>query len=205
MKIYNTLKIIFALLPFAFTSIHAAYTSSANADTLFQEACEYYEYYEERLDNPRVLSLLELKLKRVIECEVASQETLSQCAKLLLSLGCKASYDLALNRIHLPTYSEFCYNEAFRIHTINAQNHTLHTLTTIDLLLTRIKDDAKASATDVYNAASLACLLDFITLYSQLANILFYRKDFDPKIYKRFVQKTRLIKEQREEAKLTHL
>lgn len=204
MKIENTLKNCFALLPFAFTSVHAAYTSSTSADTLFQEAYEYYEYYEERLDNPRVLSLLELKLKRVIERPDASQETLSKCANLLLSLGCKASYDKALKRIHLPTYSEFCYNEALRIHNTNAQTHTPQILTEIELLLTRIKDDQKASTIDLYNAAYLAFWLDLRSLYIQLANILFYRKDFDPKAYKSFVQKTRLIKKQREEARLTH-
>lgn len=160
MKIENTLKNCFALLPFAFTSVHAAYTSSTSADTLFQEAYEYYEYYE-------------------------------------------FCYNEA-SRIHLPTYSEFCYNEALRIHNTNAQTHTPQILTEIELLLTRIKDDQKASTIDLYNAAYLAFWLDLRSLYIQLANILFYRKDFDPKAYKSFVQKTRLIKKQREEARLTH-
>lgn len=196
MKTHNTFKIFLAVTQLTLTSIHAAYTSSANADILFQEAIEYHEHHKEPSDSPKFLGILEFKLKRVIESPDVSQEVLSECAKILLSIGCKESYDKAFSRIHLPTYSEFCYNEALHIHTTNAQPHTPQILTEIEWLLTRIKDDQKASAINLYYAAYLAFCLDLRSLYIQLVNIIFYRKDFDSKKYKSFIQKIRLLKNQ---------
>ena len=203
MKTHNTFKIILAATQLTLTSIHAAYTSSAKPGTLFQEAIEYYNCQieglknpKEDLKNPRVLGTIEFKLKRVIECEDASEKMLVRCAEIFLSLECMVSFYKTLSRMHLPTYSEFCYNEALRLHTTNAQPHTPQILTEIDKYLTLIIGDPNVSSNYLYKAAYLSLWLNLRPLYVKLVNNIFNSKYFNPKEYKSFIKRIRLLKKQ---------
>jgi hypothetical protein len=114
MKMKHTIKIAYTLVPLTLTSINASNELANNAEALFREACNYYLKHLPTEDQ-RTLGRIEIKLKRVIEAKDVSEKILAQCGNLFMSLGCYTSYLNTLSRMHLPSYSEFCYTEAQRL------------------------------------------------------------------------------------------
>lgn len=197
MTIKNSLKVVSTILPLTLTSINGRCLDSTSASALFEDAYTYYRK-NSRSNDPRTLGRLEIKLKRVIEAKDVSEQMLAYCAKLFLFLGCNSSYNNTLKRMHLPTYSEYCCSEAFRLYYKYAKDLNPKTLNIILVLLERVKEDSAATAEDLANAAYLAFQLDFSKLYLQLVDTLFHGACFNPRLYKEFVKKIRPLKVQKE-------
>ena len=93
-----------------------------------------------------------------------------------------------------PQSAEEVYNSTYQFYTDNLDNLTPRVLGKIECELKKIINDQNTSQRILADSACLLFWLDCKTSYTKTHNALFYRPDFNPKIYKTFIKEIRRLK-----------